>query len=168
MIIARRTTDRTLFDFPCVSLIQAAFLYSRRSRSPSASMIVLSAADVFRVASMFSTDKLIHLMSGAFVQLSADAGVNSPQRLAIDNDSSSRRTLFMPTHADGVGTAIKVVSLPTGEGTAVPNAGLHSTTLVLDEGTGTVKGVLNSRHLTALRTAAGKEQPLKVYYRRTR
>lgn len=95
----------------------------------------------------------MRLMANAFFNLSNGKGVESPQRIAIDNDSNLRRTLFMPTHADGYGTAIKIVSLPTG--TTSQQTGLNASTLVLDEETGAVKALLNARYLTSLRTAAG-------------
>ena len=60
--------------------------------------------------------------------------------------------LFMPSRAaDAGGTAIKIVSVPSGGGAE----GLPATTLVMDETTGRVRGVVNARKLTALRNACG-------------
>ena len=60
--------------------------------------------------------------------------------------------LFMPSRVPYLGTAIKVVSIPSLPGTG---QGLPASTLVLDEGTGCVKAIVNATALTALRTAAG-------------
>ena len=60
--------------------------------------------------------------------------------------------LFMPSRVPDLGTAIKVVSVPSLPET---RQGLPSSTLVLDEVTGCVKALVNATALTALRTAAG-------------
>lgn len=122
--------------------------------STSNSLLVLSAADVKRVATSFTSDSLMDVMANAFVQLTNRKGVKSPQRIVIDNDATRLFTLFMPTHAEGFGTAIKVVSLPSSTSTG-RKIGLSASTLVLDEETGAVKAILNAKYLTSLRTAAG-------------
>lgn len=76
--------------------------------------------------------------------------VTTPHRTAID--MVSHRALFMPARIANMGTAIKVVSVPSVSG---DNRGLPATTLVLDENTGATKAVVNARTLTSLRTAAG-------------
>ena len=122
--------------------------------STSNSLLVLSAADVKRVATSFTSDSLMDVMANAFVQLTNRKGVKSPQRIVIDNDATRLFTLFMPTHAEWFGTAIKVVSLPSSTSTG-RKIGLSASTLVLDEETGAVKAILNAKYLTSLRTAAG-------------
>jgi len=59
----------------------------------------------------------------------------------------------MPSRIDSVGTAMKAVSVPTSADAA--RLGLPASTIVMDEATGRVKAVINSRSLTAIRTAAG-------------
>ena len=76
--------------------------------------------------------------------------VTTPHRTTID--MASHRALFMPARIANIGTAIKVVSVPSVSG---DNRGLPATTLVLDENTGATKAVVNARTLTSLRTAAG-------------
>ncbi|KAK4054511.1 hypothetical protein OIV83_001005 [Microbotryomycetes sp. JL201] len=79
--------------------------------------------------------------------------VQSPLRIATE--SSNHKTLYMPSRiADGHNpavTAIKIVSVPK---TNCQIPGLPGTNLVLDEETGAVKAIVNSKDLTGLRTAA--------------
>ena len=93
-------------------------------------------------------------MAHVFYALSHDHDhhvcVTTPHRTAID--MASHRALFMPSRIANMGTAIKVVSVPSVSG---DNRGLPATTLVLDENTGATKAVVNARTLTSLRTAAG-------------
>ncbi|KAH9475193.1 hypothetical protein JR316_0012304 [Psilocybe cubensis] len=138
------------------------------------SLLVLSATDVDEIAATFTLDELQYLMAQVFARLSSssaglqglDSGISMPPRISLQTDSHT--TLFMPAHigplpfaekASGssgssgdqlVKTAIKVVSVPTKDS----SKGLPSTTLMLDENTGSVKAVINSRKLTALRNAA--------------
>jgi ornithine cyclodeaminase/alanine dehydrogenase-like protein (mu-crystallin family) len=76
--------------------------------------------------------------------------VSTPHRTAID--MACHRALFMPARIADMGTAIKVVSVPSVSG---DDRGLPATTLVLDENTGETRAVVNARTLTSLRTAAG-------------
>jgi ornithine cyclodeaminase len=123
------------------------------------SLLILTAQDVLKVSSSLSPDQLMRIMANAFRTLSGGDGVVSPQRTVIDNEHGQRRTLFMPTHAVGYGTAVKVVSLSTGTvanpATQRSKPGLNASTLVLDDDTGAFTALLNARHLTSLRTAAG-------------
>lgn len=115
------------------------------------SLLVLSAKDVDAVISKLHPDELEALMASVFHRLSSKlVDYASPHRTSI---SMARHTaLFMPSRVPYLGTAIKVVSIPSLPGTG---QGLPASTLVLDEGTGRVKAIVNATALTALRTAAG-------------
>lgn len=68
---------------------------------------------------------------------------------------SQHTALFMPARIATealTGTTIKVVSVPSSPG---DTRGLPGSTLVLNENTGAVQAMVNSRSLTALRNAAG-------------
>ena len=124
----------------------------------SSPLLILAPQDVLKVSSSLSPDLLMLIMAKAFYALSTGAGVISPQRMVIDNDASQRRTLFMPTHAVGYGTAVKTVSLSTAtviDPVSQGRPGLNASTLVIDDDMGAFTALLNARHLTSLRTAAG-------------
>lgn len=112
-------------------------------------MLVLSRSDVDALIADVSPDELVQLMADVFRRVSGCLGVDLPHRLSVQTDSHN--TLFMPSRVDTYGTAVKVVSVPTFGG----QNGLPGTTLVMDEASGGVKAVVNSRNLTAVRTAAG-------------
>lgn len=128
------------------------------------SLLVLSAADVREVVSSFSTIFLQDLMGHVFLAISHLGGISTsednsdiqtPHRTTID--MTSHTTLFMPARISSSqlsleGTSIKVVSVPRKQDDI---RGLPATTLVLNEDTGAVEAVVNSRELTALRNAAG-------------
>jgi len=120
----------------------------------SNSILILSAQDVASLTASFSSQDLQDLMAHAFYALSHDhdhhVRATTPNRTAID--MTSHRALFMPARIADMGTAIKVVSVPSVSG---DDRGLPATTLVLDENTGATKAVVNARTLTSLRTAAG-------------
>jgi ornithine cyclodeaminase/alanine dehydrogenase-like protein (mu-crystallin family) len=120
----------------------------------SNSILVLSAHDVATLTASFSSQDLQELMAHVFYALSHDhdhhVRATTPHRTAID--MASHRALFMPARIANMGTAIKVVSVPSVSG---DNRGPPATTLVLDENTGATKAVVNARTLTSLRTAAG-------------
>jgi hypothetical protein len=126
------------------------------------SLLVLSASDVRKVASSFSTTFLQELMGRVFTAFSrrpnsgaAAPSIQVPHRTAIE--MKSHTTLFMPVRVTSPpdaleGTTVKVVSVPRDEGDV---HGLPATTLNLNEETGAVDAVLNARELTALRNAGG-------------
>ncbi|KAJ7582530.1 hypothetical protein C8J56DRAFT_955029 [Mycena floridula] len=115
------------------------------------SLLVLSSAAVRRVSASLKPADVERLMAEVFFALSGSAGTcSSPLRTAIS--MKQHKTLFMPARLDSIGTAIKVVSVPTLPG---DQRGLPATTLVLDENTGAVKAIVNARSLTALRNAGG-------------
>lgn len=114
------------------------------------SLLTLSAQDVERVLSELESNDLEALMASVFHTLSSGSDYASPHRTSI---SMARHTaLFMPSRVPDLGTAIKVVSIPSSPGIS---QGLPASTLVLDETTGCVKAIVNATSLTALRTAAG-------------
>jgi ornithine cyclodeaminase/alanine dehydrogenase-like protein (mu-crystallin family) len=122
--------------------------------SKSNTILVLSARDVEVVSASFSPQDVQSIMAHVFYTLSHVTdpltGVAAPHRTAVD--MLSHRALFMPARIADIGTAIKVVSVPSVPG---DTRGLPATTLVLDEKTGAAKALINARSLTALRTAAG-------------
>jgi ornithine cyclodeaminase len=124
------------------------------SPSLNNSILILSAHHVATLTASFSSKDLQSLMAHVFYALSHDhdhhVRATIPNRTAID--MASHRALFMPARIANMGTAIKVVSVPSVSG---DNRGLPATTLVLDENTGATKAVINARTLTSLRTAAG-------------
>ena len=122
--------------------------------SKSNTILVLSARDVEVVSASFSPQDVQSIMAHVFYTLSHVTdpltGVAAPHRTAVD--MLSHRALFMPARIADIGTAVKVVSVPSVPG---DTRGLPATTLVLDEKTGAAKALINARSLTALRTAAG-------------
>ncbi|KZT66928.1 NAD(P)-binding protein [Daedalea quercina L-15889] len=125
------------------------------------SLLVTSVEDVRRIATTFKPQELTDLMAQVFYSLSnADklggpaSNIHQPHRISVP--VTNHTTLFMPSRIEPFGTAVKVVSVPTSTAPqSVKAAGLPGTTLVLDEISGSVKAVVNSRQLTALRNAAG-------------
>lgn len=119
------------------------------------SLLVLSAADVAKVTAKFTPDELVALMADVFSRLSErHRGIHQPHRTAIPMEHHT--TLFMPSRISSAGTTIKVVSVPSADAPKdVKEKGLPGTTIVLDERSGGVRAVVNSRRLTALRNAAG-------------
>jgi ornithine cyclodeaminase/alanine dehydrogenase-like protein (mu-crystallin family) len=118
------------------------------------SILVLSASDVARVQASWSSQEIQSIIAHVFFTLSHNHAATLlrllPHRTTID--TQSHRVLFMPARIDSIGTSIKVVSVPLSSDDA---RGLPASTLVLDEGTGAVRALVNARSLTALRTAAG-------------
>ncbi|KAF8495907.1 NAD-P-binding protein [Russula emetica] len=129
----------------------------------SNSILILSAQDVVTLTASFSSQDLQDLMANVFYAVSHDhdrhVRVTAPHRTAID--MASHRALFMPARIANMGTAIKVVSVPSVSG---DDRGLPATTLVLDENTGATKAVINARTLTSLRTAAGSVLATALLY----
>jgi ornithine cyclodeaminase/alanine dehydrogenase-like protein (mu-crystallin family) len=109
---------------------------------------VLTGADVQKVVDEFRSEDLIEMTSNLFQLVSSKKGIVTPHRLSID--TGPQTSLFMPSLVQSTGLAIKIVSVPK-EGAA----GIGATTLVIDQKNGQVKGIVNARKLTALRTAAG-------------
>ena len=113
------------------------------------SLLVLTAEDVAKASANLSSDELMAMMGDVFLLVHTGTGSTLPQRIGIS--SSAHNTLFMPARIDRLGTAIKVVSVPTQKS----GLGLPGTTLVLDETTGAARAVVNAGSLTAVRNAAG-------------
>ncbi|EJD50921.1 NAD(P)-binding protein [Auricularia subglabra TFB-10046 SS5] len=109
---------------------------------------VLSSSEVDKAVESLSLQALMDLMARVFRALSTNATlVQCPHRASLTMPEHT--ALVMPGRMDGLGTAIKVVSVPT------RGSGLPASILVLDEATGAVKALVNGGALTALRTAAG-------------
>lgn len=130
------------------------------------SLLVITAADVSRIASSIDHSRLENLMAFVFHTISSGRGFDAPLRESIIMDQHT--TLFMPARVQGLGTSIKVVSIPRDPAN---QGGLPASTLVLDEDTGGVRAIVNVRQLTALRTAAGmhfcsprKRSKLNMHY----
>ena len=114
---------------------------------------MLSASDVERITSSLNTDDLVKLMASAFSTLSSGKGVQLPHRLTLQ--MGNHKTMFMPSRLEGVGTAVKIVSIPTSEKALATTGGLPGSTVVMDDETGCIKAMVNARSLTAQRNAAG-------------
>lgn len=87
------------------------------------------------------------------------SSIQLPHRLTVS--SSHHKVLFMPSrYGPEQVTGCKIVSVPTRPD---DQGGLAGSTVVLDEETGSVKGLVNARKLTAVRNACGEldtsEQP---------
>ncbi|KZP23950.1 NAD(P)-binding protein, partial [Athelia psychrophila] len=117
------------------------------------SLLVLSASDVEQITSTLPTNDLVELMASTFSTLSSGTGAQSPHRLILQ--MRNHKTMFMPSRLEGVGTAIKVVSIPTSESALSTSRGIPGSTVVMDEETGYVKAFVNATSLTAQRNAAG-------------
>ena len=115
------------------------------------SLLILTAADVSTITSSILPDELISLMAMVFFRLHHRHDVAMPHRATIATSAYS--ALFMPAHLDGLGTAMKVVCIPSA---GQQQNGLPATILDFDEMTGSLRAVVNARALTALRNAAGK------------
>jgi ornithine cyclodeaminase/alanine dehydrogenase-like protein (mu-crystallin family) len=127
-----------------------------RSTIMSESLLVLSSLDVDKITTTFSPDDLLTLTESVFTCLSSRSyDISAPHRTSIQ--SANHTALFMPSRINAIGTAIKVVSVPTSDSSDAARipCGLPASTIVLDEHTGAVKALVNARSLTALRTAAG-------------
>jgi ornithine cyclodeaminase/alanine dehydrogenase-like protein (mu-crystallin family) len=116
------------------------------------SLLVLSDSDVNSITSTLSPQELMTLMASVFASLTVSQGVCSPHRTSIQ--THNHKVLFMPSRIDSIGTAVKVVSVPT-SAEAAPR-GLPASTLMMDEVTGSVRAIVNAKNLTAIRTAAGE------------
>lgn len=80
------------------------------------------------------------------------SSIQLPHRLTVS--SSQHKVLFMPSrYGHEQTTGCKIVSVPTRPD---DQGGLAGTTIVLDEETGVVKGMVNARKLTAVRNACGE------------
>ncbi len=133
------------------------------SQSSSAStqghLTILSAKDVEQVLSQPTTlHRALQSQAEVFRTFSAsraaasseDADVQMPDRIATSSDDY--KTLFMPSRiATAGGTGIKIVSVPNGSGDGLP-----ASTILIDESTGKINGIINARNLTALRNACGE------------
>jgi len=135
-------------------LLQKRFLATSWEAQAMATR-VLTGSDVQRVVDELQPDKLIKMTRDLFQTVSSRKGITTPHRLSID--TGSQVSLFMPSLVESTGMAIKIVSVPK-RGTA----GIGATTLVIDPESGSVKGIVNARKLTALRTAAGSALATKL------
>ena len=71
----------------------------------------------------------------------------------------------MPSRISSIGTAIKVVSVPSPHAPPeVKERGLPGSTFVFDEEMGRVNGIVNASNLTAVRNAAGKSSDSHLIY----
>ncbi|KAG6844420.1 hypothetical protein H0H87_007022 [Tephrocybe sp. NHM501043] len=132
-------------------------LFNRRDQDVVMSLLVLSAADVDHVLIDFSPFELQYLMARVFGLISAlpvsPPMIHTPHRSTIPMQNHT--ALFMPArvaHPEFPGTTLKAVSVPQRSG---DTNGLPGSTIVMNEATGAVKALVNSRSLTAFRNAAG-------------
>jgi len=112
------------------------------------SLTILNASDVDRVISQLDLELALESQQKVFTAFSNGTDdIQVPHRSTLTTDAQS--TLVMPSRA-GELVGCKFVGVPN-EG----SDGLSGTTVVLDDKTGKVKGVVNARKLTALRNACG-------------
>ncbi|KAJ3899142.1 hypothetical protein F5879DRAFT_811416 [Lentinula edodes] len=116
------------------------------------SVRVLTGTDVRNITAELSVEFLQSLMEDVFALISSPESGTAylPHRISIPMENHT--ALFMPARISTMGTAIKVVSVPS---SSDDKRGLPASTLVLDKHTGAVKAIVNARSLTALRNAAG-------------
>jgi ornithine cyclodeaminase/alanine dehydrogenase-like protein (mu-crystallin family) len=119
------------------------------------SLLVVGAADVEKALDNATSTDLANLMGCVFTRISSPASaateISLPKRISIETPNHT--VLFMPGRITSLGTAIKVVSVPS---SAEDKRGLPASTMVLDEDTGAVRALVNASSLTAYRTAAGE------------
>ncbi|KAF9524812.1 hypothetical protein CPB83DRAFT_877535 [Crepidotus variabilis] len=132
------------------------------------SLLVLTSDDVEAIICAFQSQNLQLIMAKVFSRFSllekksySDKSIDflpdisMPERLSIA--TANHTALFMPARigshnpASLGDTAVKVVCVSK-EGSS---RGLPSSTLVINEETGSIKAIVNSRKLTAIRNAAG-------------
>jgi ornithine cyclodeaminase/alanine dehydrogenase-like protein (mu-crystallin family) len=112
------------------------------------SLTVLNASDVDQVIAQLDLELALESQQKVFTAFSKGSDdIQVPHRSTLTTPSQS--TLVMPSRA-GELLGCKFVGVPN-EG----SDGLSGTTVVLDDKTGKVKGVVNARKLTALRNACG-------------
>ena len=122
---------------------------------------ILTAADVCEIVALSGfTDELVRESRSLFYRLCDEdqrGRIQCPERSKITTD---RWTLLtMPGH-DGrlATTTVKLVTVPApnmSDTTSPQRQGVPASTVVLDPQTGAIQALVNARHLTALRTAAG-------------
>ncbi|CAG7853544.1 SubName: Full=Uncharacterized protein {ECO:0000313/EMBL:CCA73313.1} [Serendipita indica DSM 11827] len=119
---------------------------------------ILTGADVCELIAHSSfTDELVRQTRNLFYRLSGGQGttlLQCPERSKIVTDEWT--LLTMPGH-DGqlTTTTVKLVTVPAPNSRRSSSLGLAASTVVLDRQTGGIHALVNARHLTALRTAAG-------------
>lgn len=115
------------------------------------SLRILSAANVEHLINKLSLNELISETGKVFHLLSHEAlSISNPLRSTVGLDAGGR-LLTMAASVKQLGTSVKLVGI-------VPESrqpGLAATTVFLDGSSGVPRCILNARHLTALRTAAG-------------
>ncbi|EIW78001.1 NAD(P)-binding protein [Coniophora puteana RWD-64-598 SS2] len=128
------------------------------------SLLVLSASDVDRITVNLSPTGLIQSMVDVFSTVSRSSSPSAEEAYCLPHrttiNMSHHKSLFMPSRVASIGTAIKIVSVPTSP--VAQSGGLPASTLVLDEQTGRAKAIVNARSLTALRNAAGSALATKL------
>ncbi|KZT04032.1 NAD-P-binding protein [Laetiporus sulphureus 93-53] len=129
------------------------------------SLVILTASDVANVTSTFSPTELTELMARVFFHLSKPPSAKICQPHRANVSMLNHTALFMPSRLYPMGTAVKIVSVPSASAPqAVKEGGLPATSLVLDEQSGGAKVIVNARSLTALRNAAGSLLATRLLY----
>jgi ornithine cyclodeaminase/alanine dehydrogenase-like protein (mu-crystallin family) len=119
------------------------------SPATGSSLTVLNASDVDEVISQLDLELALESQQKVFTAFSNGSDdIQVPHRSTLTTPTQS--TLVMPSRADNL-LGCKFVGVPN-EG----SDGLSGTTVVLDDKSGKVKGVINARKLTALRNACGE------------
>jgi len=101
---------------------------------------------LIQLLEQINVDTILNLAAQSFYSVTHNLH-NTPDRLSLSNPKYD--SLYMPSNVNEVGESIKLVSIPKNSN------GLQSTTVVLEDSNGAAKWVVNSKLLTAIRTAAG-------------
>lgn len=113
---------------------------------------ILSAVQVEALIRGVSIEDLLAHSTQLFIRLSQGDSVQCPTRSTIQLEEY--RVLTMAAAVDDLAMTVKVVSVPSDR--LQGSGGLPATIMVIDPGMGIPRTILNGRHLTALRTAAGE------------
>jgi hypothetical protein len=149
--------NRLIYASSCINLYShhSAMVTKPTKTKPAAppasgsSLTVLNASDVDQVISQLDLGLALESQQKVFTAFSNGSDdIQVPHRSTLTTATQS--TLVMPSRAGDL-VGCKFVGVPK-EG----SDGLSGTTVVLDDKTGKVKGVINARKLTALRNACGK------------
>ncbi|CAG8709811.1 11615_t:CDS:2, partial [Acaulospora colombiana] len=158
-------------------------LITREERTLNMTLRILSAKDVETLIATISLDELVGQTARLFHSASNLLGsqlIQCPPRTTVEMPGWTMLT--MPAYVAGQGMSVKLVGVPQanngpyrdlfgqftlltklknpalvddGDDSKSQKAGLPATTIVVEERSGNVKSIINARHLTALRTAAG-------------
>lgn len=118
------------------------------------SLRILSAANVEHLVANLALNELLSHTAKLFHQLSHESEPFISNPIRSTATMSNHTLLMMPAHVNNLGTSVKLIAVPSST-VEERRPGLAATTVYFDSSSGVPKCILNARHLTALRTAAG-------------